>query len=486
MITFTFNGLDFSSDIRVNEITGRGVTPSEVSKIRVPGMTGVHKGRKARLEREISVTFTVIGDSLTDLRNKINTLSERLDLDEVAPLVFSDEPDKTYFAILAGATDDNELMTYGFGTLVFLCPDPYKYGPEMIATLNTDVGTIINVAGTAPTKPIFELTATAPSTYAMVVNSEDEYNMLGAPYDVDINKYRKYTLQLGHGMQNVTNWTAANPGEVDQDIGGTVESAIIGGDNFFIPNGFGTGVGWHGPAIKRSLPSPATNFKAEAGFEFKNTADKAMLGNIEMYLLDVNGICVARIGLRDGFGGTANTYGQARVGTASGSDRAVLINEQGDRAGVWNNFDGMVRLERDGRKWTAYISKVGTNGNTGPHHTSRTATWYDSKDVHQTAVTQVVFAFQQHGTAPVPTMRVSYVNIFDINSEPGSPYIVYENDLIEMDHRGKGFYRINGEEAKEFKNFGATLFTLKPGENILAIEPGTVFTGTVRWRDAYK
>lgn len=487
MITFTFNGLSFATDMRVNEISGRGLTPSDVSTRAVPGMVGAHAGRKTRHVREITIKFTVVGTSLTNLRDKINLLSERLDLDEVAPLVFSDEPDKTYYAIMVGASDDEEIKTYGFGTLTFLCPDPYKYGPEMTATLNTETGSIINVAGTAPTKPIIELTATAPSTFAMVVNQENEYNMVGAPVDVEVTKYVKYSPLLTHGMNNVTDWTTVPVSEVDHPIGGAINSSLIGGDHYFIPNGFSNGTAWHGPAIKRSLPAPAQDFKIEAGFEFKNRADKKMLGNIEMYLLDVNGQCVARIGLRDGFSGTANVYGQARLGPATGSTRKELINEQGDKPGVWNDFDGIVRLEREGKKWTAYIAKVGSNGNTGTHTARRSVVWYDTKNQHQNPVTQVVFAMQQHGTAPVPTMRVSYVNMYTINTpSEGVQYIVNAGDVVEFDHRGKAAYRINGEEAKQYKNFGATPFTLKPGENILAIEPGTVFTGVVKWRDAYK
>lgn len=485
MITFSFNGLSFANDMRVNEISGRGITPSEVSTRKVPGMVGAHAGRKSRNVREITIKFTIVGNSLTNLRDKINLLSERLDLDEVAPLVFSDEPDKTYYAIMVNASDDDEIKTYGFGTLVFLCPDPYKYGPEMTATLNTDVGSIINVAGTAPTKPVIELTATAQSTFAMVANDLGEYNMIGAPVDVDVPKYTKYTPILQHGMNNVTNWTSVPANEVDHPIGGAVNSVLIGNDHYFAPNGFSNGTAWHGPAIKRALSEPLQSFKAEAMFAFNNTADKKMLGNLEMYLLDVNGQCVARIGLRDGSSGTADVFGQARIGPATGSTRKEMINTNGDRPGVWNNFRGFVRVEREGNKWTTYIAKIDSKGN---HHTRKTVTWVDSKSIHTNPVTQVVFAFQQHGTAPVPQMLVSSINIFKINTPPNgaTPYVIEAGDVIEFDHRGKSTYRINGADAKRLKNFGATNFTLKPGENIIAIEPGTVFTGTIKWRDAYK
>lgn len=484
MITFTFNGLDFSNSIRVNEISGRGLTPSDVSLVNVPGMTGAHAGRKTRLMREITITYTVVGSSLTNLRDKINTLSERLDLDEVAPLVFSDEPDKTYFAIMVRASDEDEIKTYGFGSFTFLCPDPYKYGPEMTANLNSETGSIINVAGTAPTKPVITLTAKAPTTFALVANDEGEYNMLGAPVDVETTKFSRLTTVLHHEMQNVTGWTAANAGEIDHPIGGVVNSVLIGSDHYFAPNGFGTGTSFHGPAIKRSLSKPLQNFRAEALVVFNNKANKAMLGNVEMYLLDVNGQVVARIGLRDTFAGTADTYAQARLGLKQATNKQDLLNEHGDRAGVWNNFRGFLRIEREGKKWTAYVAQIDGNS---VHHTRRQVTWTDTKNVHTNAVTQVAFAFQQHGTSPVPQMLVSRVNVSEINTpSTGVAYIANADDVIEFDHRGKSTYRINGEDMKQLKNFGATPFTLKPGKNTIAIEPGAMFTGTIRWRDAYK
>lgn len=484
MITFTFNGLSFATDMRVNEIRGRGLTPTDISMISVPGMVGVHTRRKSRLPRTIEIKFTVVGNSLTDLRNKINRLSERLDLEDVAPLVFSDEPDKTYYAILASSSDDDEIKTYGMGTLVFLCPDPYKYGPEKVATLNGDTGTIINVAGTAPTKPTIELDASVPATFALVANEDNEYNMIGAPYDVDTTRYQKYTVALGHGMDNVTGWTPATVSDVDHPIGGAVNAVSADGEYHFVPNGFSNGTGWHGPAIKHSLPEPLQSFRADAIVEFKNTADKKMLGNIEMYLLDVNGQCVARIGLRDMFAGTANVHGQGRIGSSSGNTRVGLVDTQGDRAGVWNNFDGLLRVERDGKKWTFHFAKIDAKGK---HHSRYTKSWTDTKNHHQNPVTQVVFAFQQHGTAPVPIMRVSSMMIYKINAQPSNavPYIVTPGDTVEFDHRGKGYYSINGEDAKEYKNFGAEAFTLKPGANTLAIEPPG-FAGIIRWRDAYK
>lgn len=484
-ITFEYNGLDFADDLRVNEIKGRGLTPSDVSTIEVPGMTGVHATRKTRQPRYIEIKFTIVGTSLTDLRNKINLMSERLDLDEVAPLVFSDEPDKTYYAIMVDATDDDEIKNYGMGTFVFFCPDPYKYGPEQTATLNTETGSIVNVAGTAPTTPIFDLTTSSLSTYAIVSNQFDEYSMLGEVLDFDDSPYEKYARIFEHNMQNVTNWTPANAGETDEFDTGTVAREFIDGKNYFVPTSYGTpSAGLYGPTLKRSLPKPLQDFRVEADVQFYNASNKAMVGDLAMYVLDVNGKILARFSLRDTQSGSARVIALSRIGGYGDPNRKQIINEYGDKVTTWNSFDGVIRLEREGTKWTAYLGKYREDGT---HHSRMTRYQWDTKEKHLTAATQVVFAFSKRSETPAPIMRVGAVRVDEINAEAGVPYIVREGDTLTFDHgdREEG-YRINGEPVTRLKNFGATQFKLRPGENVLALEPGGTFTGTVRWRDAYK
>lgn len=484
MITFTFNGIDFAGDMKVNEVKGRGLTPTDVTLITVPGMTGAHAARKKRLHRTIEIQFTVVESSLTNLRNKINLLSERLDLDKVAPLVFSDEPDKTYYAILTGEPSGDDLVNYEQGTFTFVCPDPYKYGPEQTAILNTDTGATINVAGTAPTKPIIELTATTPSTYAMVANDKGEYNMIGTIADVETPKFSKYTVAFYHGMQNVTDWMPANISDVDHPIGGAVNSVTVNGDGRFQPNGFSNGTEWHGPAIKRSLPEPLQSFRMSARVGMQNGSNKKLIGNLEIYLLDVNGMCVARIGLRDGSSTSHNTFVQSRLGRVDDPKRHVMMNDHGARQSVWSNFNGMLRLERDGNRWYSHISSVDSKGK---HYEKWTTNFTDTRGDHAAPITQVVVAFQQFGAHPTPTMYVTGLSVEKINKQAeGVPNIVYVDDSVEFDHNGKGRYYINGEDARRFKNFGARAFELEPGANTIAVEPGGSFTGTIRWRDAYK
>ena len=140
----TFNGIDLTAYFGqingqnvfgVNEIGGRGPMSQETTRIAVPGRSGSYFQNRRKPERRITVRFTLRGTSPDDIRVKVDELNAILDVDEPVPIVFSDEPGKTYYGILDGEPDWNEIVYVGQGTLTFLCPDPYAYGTERTQTI---------------------------------------------------------------------------------------------------------------------------------------------------------------------------------------------------------------------------------------------------------------------------------------------------------------------------------------------------------------
>ncbi|WLR41669.1 phage tail family protein [Bacillus carboniphilus] len=126
----TFNGKDLSELIRVTEINGRGPLSQTTIRQSIPGKDGSFFQRRQLTERVLSVSFLMIADSLNDLRKKVDQLNGVLNTDFEVPIVFSDEPNMTYYGILEGNSDLEEIASVGKGTLTFVCTDPFKYGIE--------------------------------------------------------------------------------------------------------------------------------------------------------------------------------------------------------------------------------------------------------------------------------------------------------------------------------------------------------------------
>lgn len=86
-----------------------------------------------------------------------------------SPLIFSDVPDRTYYAKITGSLGAEQFGRYGEFTLTFKCADPFAYGPErIIETVLTASPFVINAEsdGMEATPPIYELTNISASPLA--------------------------------------------------------------------------------------------------------------------------------------------------------------------------------------------------------------------------------------------------------------------------------------------------------------------------------
>ncbi|WP_255290510.1 distal tail protein Dit, partial [Bacillus cereus] len=110
-------------------------------------------------------------------------LAEWLFTEQPTELIFDDELDRTYLALIDGSIDLEELVNRGKGIITFVCPMPYKLGPTRTVEFQTNnPGLIANVQnkGTVESEPIIEIEVENPSTFLDVWRG-DEYFRIGYP-----------------------------------------------------------------------------------------------------------------------------------------------------------------------------------------------------------------------------------------------------------------------------------------------------------------
>lgn len=164
-----FNGVDTSSLINITKISGRGPLSQEVLWYNIPGRNGKLFIKKKIRERPIQVEFDLVGDSLEDIRLKIDTLNNILSTKAPVPIVFKDEVNITYYGILDGKPDWDEYLFIGSGSINIICPDPYKYGAEKSLTVSS-AG--VTNEGTVETNPIFTVTFTAAANEFKILHQQ--------------------------------------------------------------------------------------------------------------------------------------------------------------------------------------------------------------------------------------------------------------------------------------------------------------------------
>lgn len=443
--------------------------------VSAPGMTGAHLSYTETQIREITVPITIEAKNIKDLQKVKEDLAEWLIHDEPKELVFKDEPDRIYYAIVDGSLDLDEIVRYGRGEITFICPDPYKYGPEKTREFQ-DSGIVEN-KGTAEADPIFELEVLQLTTFAMVSNGE-EYNMIGRPVDVDDVAYSRLETILNDNCSSLVGWSHL-PGGTQLDTGIVGGEMIVQGGYAFTAGSYGTNPnGWVGPAIRKSLSEPVQDFRAEIRIGAFNTSGD--VGSLELHLLDENDNVIAILAMRDSTARTAENRAVIQLGEA-GSRRKIVDYNGGYRA-TWNDFSGIIRLEREGSEFRAYVAMLD-----GDRHIRRytAPVYYDTLGQYQGKVAQVLVYDAKAKDYSTYTKLMNNIYIGKINQDVGIPYIADAGDIITFDHQ-ENVILINGEPRKDLKDFGGNYFKLAKGENTLVVMPENSFNTKLRFRERYR
>jgi len=155
-----FNGVDLGEYLTVNNIDRSILPAQENTTINIPGRAGSLFVKKKDGSKPIPCEITIVEENSGLLRLKLNELASVLGTNTPSALIFSDEPTMTYYGIVDGQTDLDEIVAIGRGTITFLCPNPYKYETETQAV--SALGEVSpTVSGNVGTYPIAECTITA-------------------------------------------------------------------------------------------------------------------------------------------------------------------------------------------------------------------------------------------------------------------------------------------------------------------------------------
>jgi len=115
-------------NIIVNDVRRSVLPPISARTIDVPDRDGIYFFKTDFNQRIIEVDITLVETSKERLRSNIENISIYLDpRNGTQSLVFDDETDRTYFAVLSNDTDFSQLRSWGKTTLVFLVPDGFSY-----------------------------------------------------------------------------------------------------------------------------------------------------------------------------------------------------------------------------------------------------------------------------------------------------------------------------------------------------------------------
>lgn len=483
-MSFLFKGISSENYFVVEKVYRSLLPPVENASLKIAGKPGAYHQKTKLGIRKHDFVIRIREENIDNLNDAIRTIAGWLFSDQPAELVLNKEPDKYYLAILDGETDLEEIVRIGKGTLSFISEDPLAY--DRIESLQsiasgTDSASV-DVGGTYETFPLVKATFNAATTFfSYASDQEGEQVVMGTPLNAaDQEAIVTNELIMQETGISLDGWASSGVVIEDASISGTMQAT---GDKINAAN-IGTGTVWHGPAIKKNLPMALDNYMVDAWFRF-NLTDYRMMAKIELYLYDINGNVIGRMRLYDAFLQSNDTMGNIRIGDLASGQH--LINTHGSYAGVWNQFYGLLRLEKIGRVFKAYIGKVQLPGYI--HHTRANEQYFDANDDYQADLAAIGLFIGGYGTRAMPSNADIYLdslNVYrkNIANENQLENIAEAGDVIEIDHYTKSVLK-NGIPFKQRLNPYSNLFPLKPGSNAIGFQPSDLADIEISYRNRW-
>ena len=298
-----FNGVDITKYITVLDgftvHSGTNWDPSCASVSGKSGESFTHTRYKAKV---IPMPFAIKGD----INTKYDEISKVLRVSEPKELIFSNIPDRMFYAIPKGDFEFTEVnKTSGIGTITWLVPDGLAH-----STTEKTFEASANSDGVLEATVVNNGTVSVPVSYEIVHNHENgfigivsEYGILqyGSADEADDEAREKSETLLKYTNPSDYNAMTEGKGILASNDTFPMTGKLTGyEDGWLRMQSSGSGSSWHGAARQVTLPadssgnSGAVNFKLDANILFQ-TSKATEMGLLELVVGDENGEHLASI-----------------------------------------------------------------------------------------------------------------------------------------------------------------------------------------------
>ncbi len=493
-LSFTFNNIrkDY-----IQMLVGRkrpSWAPVKRRLVRVPHRAGALLLNTETEERRIDVPLVIKAKKdMADLQKLKEDLADWLYTEQPAELIFDDELDRTYLALIDGSVDLDEIVNRGRGVITFVCPMPYKLGKinthKFTQEWSTETTSYFTNKGSVEAPALIEMTVKKPSTFLDVWFGEYPHNRdyfrIGYPLTVEETTVQERERVMWDEMATPIGWTPVT-GQFD-DMKGTGTFKSRGGYALYCED-YGKEVGFYGAIAKKNIPGgPLQDFEIEAWMTLKSK-NIGEMGRVEVLLLDEASNVVARINMNDLYATAEITRAHMKIGN-SGTPNSFrkLVDTSGYYSTTFNQFRGRLRIARRGKVWSVYVAKF-IDG-TEKDGASLVERWIDEtgNPMTERKIAQVMIAIcKWDNHEPVNEIQIDDLKIWKVNKVPSNaqPYIFDTGDKIVIDTE-KSLVTINGKNAINIKEIFSNFPVVIRGDNRIDIMPPDV-NATISYRERYR
>ncbi|WP_052494348.1 distal tail protein Dit [Bacillus cereus] len=462
--------------------------------VRVPHRAGALLLNTETEERRIDVPLVIKAKKdMADLQKLKEDLADWLYTEQPAELIFDDELDRTYLALIDGSVDLDEIVNRGRGVITFVCPMPYKLGEinthKFTQEWSTETTSYFTNKGSVEAPALIEMTVKKPSTFLDVWFGEYPHNRdyfrIGYPLTVEETTVQERERVMWDEMATPIGWTPVT-GQFEE-MKGTGSFKSRNGHALYCED-YGKETGFYGAIAKKNIPGgPLQDFEMEAWVTLKSK-NIGEMGRVEVLLLDETSNVVSRINMNDLYATAEITRAHMKIGN-SGTPNSFrkLVDTSGFYSTTFNQFRGRLRIARRGKVWSVYVAKF-IDG-TEKDGASLVERWIDEtgNPMTERKIAQVMIAIcKWDNHQPINEIQIDDLKIWKVNKVPSNaqPYIFDTGDKIVIDTE-RSLVTINGKNAINIKEIFSNFPVVIRGENRIDIMPPDV-NATISYRERYR
>ncbi|WP_371878396.1 distal tail protein Dit [Bacillus sp. MMSF_3353] len=493
MSFFSFNGKRNPNVIPLRGKKRPAWAPLERTFLEVPHYPGGRLIRTQTKMRKIIVPVSLLYESMEEAEKLKEEIADWLITNQPQELVFDDEKDRTYLAVIDEAFDPEQLVNLGEGVLTFICPMPYKLGKvqtyPFVQDWSTEITSYFTNKGSVEALPIIEMTVKKPSTFLDVWFGEYPHNRdyfrIGYPLTVEETMVQERERVMWDEMATPIGWTPVT-GQFEE-MKGTGSFKSRDGHALYCED-YGKEIGFYGAIAMKNIPGgPLQDFEMETWMTLKSK-NIGEMGRVEVLLLDETGNLVTRINMNDLYATAEITRAHMKIGN-SGTPNSFrkLVDTSGFYSTTFNQFRGRLRIARRGKQWSVYVAKF-IDG-TETDGASLVERWIDEtgNPMTERKIAQVMIAIcKWDNHQPINEIQIDDLKIWKVNKVPSNtqPYIFDTGDKIVIDTE-KSLVTINGKNAINIKEIFSNFPIIIRGENRIDIMPPDV-NATISYRERYR
>ncbi|WP_283746444.1 distal tail protein Dit [Bacillus cereus] len=495
MSTFKFNGQTREYMYTLMGFNRDVWAPITRNILQVKGLAGGHLLNKDVGIRKIEVPVQIKSKDQADMQKIKEDIARWLITEEPAELIFADEIDRTYMAVVDGSLNFNELVQRGKGTITFLCPMPFKLGAEkkfdFAISSAQDLKVSFTNDGTERSPAVIDLVVGKKSPFLDVWQG-NKYFRLGYPAGITTQIVAKEERVIWDEMASLTGWTPHTKKLAYQMPTGTMK---IWQNYAFYTDTYGTDSAWHGPIMTKPIPNSdaITDFILDCQMTL-NSNNIGQLGAVAVFLLTDNDEVMAMMDLTDYFSDASMLNARIDVGfgeaIAGNPNNNRLIESTGNiREGSFTDFRGHLTIKREGQMWTAKVSKY--HYKTEIDNDTVIATWIDKDNTSKFTKAKprkIAVGISAYNTStPMQTAFIEDVKFYKINhiEKDTTPYIFDVGDKIRINTE-TSLVTINGQDAISIKDIFSRFPYVEGGANELIIRPKDVGMASLTYKERYK